>query len=123
MWLADEPHRITSAREQPPGWLVALEGIDERDAAHALIGREVSVERVALPEGEHYLADLVGFSVRTTVGEAIGTFEGEVRGLPQTTFLVRRSDGRESLVPAMFLTSIDAERRELVVDPPDGLLD
>lgn len=54
---------------------VALEGVESREAAAALTGCEVRVDRSALPataEGEFYLADLLGLEVRNLEGVSLG---------------------------------------------------
>ena len=58
---------IGSGRGQGKGIVVHIEGIDDRDAAAALIGTEIAVPRDALPEpeeGHFYWADLEGLEVR-----------------------------------------------------------
>ncbi len=124
LWVGTRagPFSVLAVREHPPALLVTLSGIGDRDAAQALVNEQISIERPPLSEGEHYLADLVGFSVRTRSGVAVGTMEGEAKGLAQTTLIVRR-EGRDLLVPAVFLVGVDEAAREVVVDPPEGLLD
>src|SRR3989442_2999146 len=85
LWLRAgeaEPRRFEVARAERAhlGYLVALRGVDDRDAADALRGLEALVERGELPApdaGEMYAADLVGFAVR----DQSGALRGEVVGL------------------------------------------
>ncbi len=54
--------------------LAEIEGVNDRDAAEALRGTELFVDRETLPEtdeGTHYIEDLVGLSVVEN-GETIG---------------------------------------------------
>jgi 16S rRNA processing protein RimM len=56
--------------------IVELRGIDDRDAAAALRGAELCVERATLPEpaeGELYLIDLRGLRVERPDGQRVGT--------------------------------------------------
>src|SRR3990172_1704262 len=56
--------------------LLAVEGIEDRDAAEALIGARVLVRKADLPPpaaDEFYYHELEGFTVETTDGEALGT--------------------------------------------------
>lgn len=63
---------------RPAGTVVVVEfkGITDRNAAEALAGTELFVDRSALPddndEGEFYHADLVGLSVRDETGAIVG---------------------------------------------------
>src|SRR3989440_12912548 len=76
LWLRigeGEPRRYEVARAEraAQGYLVALRGIDDRDAADALRGNEALVERGALPEpgaGGGYSADLLGSAVHEPAG-------------------------------------------------------
>ncbi|GAA2827504.1 16S rRNA processing protein RimM [Aminobacter aminovorans] len=56
--------------------VVRFKGVIDRNAAEALTGTELFVDRSALPddgdEGEFYHADLVGLAVRDETGEPVG---------------------------------------------------
>jgi 16S rRNA processing protein RimM len=74
-----EPQRrvaLLSARAHAKDiWWIALEGCDEREQAMQLRDAELCVTRAelpALPEGEHYLVDLIGLCVRLPDGRALG---------------------------------------------------
>ncbi|NVB37849.1 16S rRNA processing protein RimM [Pseudenhygromyxa sp. WMMC2535] len=105
-----------------------LEGVDSREGADALRGREVFVPRAALPEpedDEYYLDDLVGLPVvREREGgepESLGTITGlSSNGLQD--LLVIRLRGAEWLLPALpvFIVAIEAQR--VVVDVHDDML-
>jgi 16S rRNA processing protein RimM len=130
LWLragAGEPTRyeVTGAERTTQGYLFALRGVEDRDAAAELRGREALVERSSLPrpdEGEIYAADLVGFSVV----DASGTERGRVIGLEtaglQELLRVRGAE-RDSLVPLALVQEIDETARRIVVEAPEGLFD
>lgn len=133
VWLGAEeaPRRVLGVRVHGPAVLVFLEGVATRNDAEALIGRELSMERTALPaleEGEFYLADVEGFAVRTVAGEEVGTVEGTLGGSAQEILRVRGTgprDGKSLLIPAVegLLVEVLADERVVVIDPPEGLLD
>ena len=55
--------------------VIAFEGVSDRDAAEALRGVELFVERAALPqpdEDEFYHADLIGLEVQDSEGRVLG---------------------------------------------------
>jgi len=130
LWLRTgegEPRRyeVERAERAAQGYLVALRGIADRDAADALRGNEALVERGALPEpdeGEVYAADLLGYAVHDQSGAPRGEVVAlESAGLQE--LLRVRNAGRESLVPFALLKEIDEARRRIVIDAPEGLFD
>jgi 16S rRNA processing protein RimM len=67
---------ILDIRPQGTVVVVRLKGVNDRNAAEALNGTGLFVDRSALPEDlndeEFYHADLVGLDVRTNAGDVIG---------------------------------------------------
>ncbi len=107
--------------------LIRFEGTDSREAAEKLRGTTVEIERSAcheLPEGEFYIADLIGLQVRTEQGVRIGVLKDVMQQGAQDLYIVQ--DGaKEVLIPAVreFIKKIDLETGEIVIDPIEGLLD
>jgi 16S rRNA processing protein RimM len=68
--------KITAFRPAKEGEaVIAFEGVHDRDAAEALKGVELFVERASLPqpdEDEFYHADLIGLEVRDSEGRLLG---------------------------------------------------
>ena len=67
---------IMSARPTKGGIVARLNGVADRNAAEALRGLKLYIQRDSLPEPEEdefYLADLIGLFVETAEGEALGT--------------------------------------------------
>lgn len=99
------------------GLIAKLAGVDDRDAAAALIGAEIRVPRDRLPKvgpGEHYWADLEGLAVRTVEGVELGVVSHLV-ATGANDVLVVRGD-RERLLPYI----PDVIR---CVDPGAGLIE
>lgn len=112
-----------------------LRGVDSREAADALRGRQLWIDRALLPEideGEYYLADLVGLELRRPVEgsgsgpspgetESLGTIVGVTSNGEQDLFVVELR-GREWLLPAMppFVTAIEDDA--VIVDVHDDML-
>jgi 16S rRNA processing protein RimM len=66
---------IVSARPTPKGVVARLKGITDRNAAEALRGTALYVERGKLPaaaEGEFYHADLIGLAAIDREGKTVG---------------------------------------------------
>jgi 16S rRNA processing protein RimM len=105
-------------------------GIDTMTVAETLRGYDVSVpeeERVALPEGEYFLSDLVGCRMTAAgSGDLIGIVTGWFENGPQDVLEVRpenEAQGEPILVPFVkaFFTVIDPAGKSLVVELPEGL--
>jgi 16S rRNA processing protein RimM len=130
LWLraaAGEPRRFEVARAERAnlGYLVALRGVEDRDAADALRGLEALVDRAALPptgDDEVYAADLIGMAVVDASGASRGTVtELETAGLQELLHV--RSGDKVALVPLGLVREVDEEARRIVVDAPEGLFE
>lgn len=99
-----------------------FEGIASRDAAAALTGLRLTVDRDALPpadEDEFYHADLIGLAAVSADGTALGRVAAVVNyGAGDILEIV--ADGRESLLVAFtaaFVPTIDVSGGRLTVAP------
>ena len=107
--------------------IVGLAGIDTMNAAEALAGTELRIGVDALqplPARSYYHHDLVGCSVVTPHGETIGrvrSVDGDAAG---SRLVVEHANG-DVLIPMVegICVAIDVARRQIVVAPPEGLLD
>jgi 16S rRNA processing protein RimM len=121
------PRTVKSVRPQRDWHLVMLEGVSSRNDSEKLTGRELSMDRDALPKlpkGEFYIADVVGFSAVTPAGDAIGIVEGAAEGA-QILLVIKSPAGKEILVPCVegIVVEVRPAAREILIDPPEGLLD
>ena len=115
--------RVRYQKDRP---VVKLKGIDDRNAAEALRNLEVSIEAgamEALPEGEHYVRDLIGCRVvdiaaGAAPGREIGTLRDVIQNTAQSVLDVETADGGQVLIPAVdaFLRNIDEEARLIEVE-------
>ena len=99
--------------------LAHLEGVDDRDAAEALMGMDVAVPREDMPEaeeGEYYWDDLVGLEVVN--GE--GVVFGRVAGLLETGAhdVLQVNGERERLIPFVdaYVREVDLAAGRIVVE-------
>jgi 16S rRNA processing protein RimM len=74
-WIGDRAYAVAEAKVHSGSVVAKLAGLETREQALALKGKEVSVQRDALPEpgeGRYYLADLVGLEVVNEQGDKLG---------------------------------------------------
>ncbi len=119
---------VDGARPHGTGWLVRLAGVESRSDAEALRGLEVAIDRAVLPplgRGEFYLGDVIGYAALDVGGRALGEIDGVLDAGAQPLLRLRRPGGRSALVPCVegIVREVRHDRREVVLCPPDGLLD
>ena len=107
--------------------LLALDGVESREAAEALRDTELHVpvaELPALEDDVFYDHQLVGLAARLPDGTELGTVDA-VRHEGADLLVVRRAEGGQLLVPFVtaIVPTVDLAGGSLVVDPPEGLLD
>jgi 16S rRNA processing protein RimM len=118
-------HLLSWAKDQ---WIARLDGVADRDAAHALRGVRLYVDRAALPEPEEdefYHADLIGLAMELADGSRFGTIRA-VFDFGAGEFLeVARTEGGTIMVPFTLaaVPVVDIAGRRVVIDPPVGLLE
>ena len=110
---------LTVERSRPAGtrWLVHFEGVDDRTAAEALVGRPLLAEALPEPADGLYVHQLIGAKVVDTHGAPLGTCISVLANPAHD--LLELDNG--SLVPIVFVVTNEPGR--VVVDPPDGLFD
>jgi 16S rRNA processing protein RimM len=94
-------YEVESFRLSAPTLLMKLGGVDDRDAAAVLAGREIWVERRhAAPLGpdEYYLADLAGCELQQD-GRTIGTVRSVLEAGAGDVLEAVHADGRTLLIP------------------------
>lgn len=111
---------VETGRSQGRSVLAKLRGIDDRDAARALIGAQIGVERNALPPcepGEYYWTDLEGLRVRTVAGEDLGIVD-HLLATGAHDVLVLGADGRHMIpfVAGEVVREVDLDAGVIVVD-------
>jgi 16S rRNA processing protein RimM len=114
---------VEVARPTNGAVLLTLAGVGDRDAADALRGQKVEVDRAAVPlaAGEYLLADLPGCTVVDTAGVEVGVVKEVLSG--RQPILVIHGGGLERLLPAVptFVLEVDAAARRVTVELPEDL--
>jgi len=117
--------RLLTARPVDKAILVDLEGVPDRNAAEAMRGAEILVERsqfAPLEEGEFYACDIEGARAELVTGEAVGTVTG-LQTYPTCDVLLIERDGKRLEVPIVpqFVESVDADAKLVKLVTLDGL--
>ena len=121
-------YEIERARIQGGMVVLKLAGVDDRDAAELLRQAEVymdSDDLEELPEGEHYIRDLLGLDVVSfDTGEKLGILSDVLTDRPQDIFVVRKEDGSEFMVPSVpeFIRDIDEKNGVIRVSLIEGMI-
>ena len=117
-----EQHRqytVEAIQDHGAALVVKLAGIDDRDAAYALRGQEISVAKRDLPppeENEFYWSDLIGLTVVNREGIELGKVDSLMEGGANDLLVVKGA--REHLIPfvAAFVGKVDLAGGTIEVD-------
>ena len=116
---------LRHARRHGQILVLSMDGCADRDAAEALRGTELCVDRSALPplaDGEHYLVDLVGLEARLPDGAVVGTVQDAVEYPASCALRIPTARGmlEVPLLPP-YVVEVRAPERVVIVDQLDDL--
>jgi len=123
----EEELTIASARVQNGRPVIGFEGLSSIEAVERLAGLELRVPEASLQPlepGRYYEHQLVGCSVETTQGAAVGAVVRVDSGAGGSRLVVDGARG-EILVPlaADICVDVDVAARRIRIEPPEGLLE
>ena len=124
-----EIYYIKWVKPHARGILLGLKEITNRDQAQKLVGSEILIERIRLPElenGAFYWCDIIGLTVFSSEGEYFGRVASIIATGSNDVYVVKDPDNskdNEILIPAIesVVQEIDLERQTMRVDLPEGL--
>ncbi len=123
VYLGADAYTVRGARDGSKGAvLLAVDEVRDRNAADALRGSTVSVDRdVVVDDGDVLITDLVGCDAVLPDGTPYGVVH-RIEAGPQDRLVIRDGDV-ERQVPLVdeLVIDVDLEARRVVVDPPEGL--
>jgi 16S rRNA processing protein RimM len=122
-----EPFEVESLTLDRNAYYLKLKGVDTLAAADALAGREIYAagsDFAGLEEGGFYDFELIGSRVVTRDGAEVGEVAAVLAAGGQDLLVVKRAED-EVYVPftAAICLKVDPKAKEIVIDPPEGLLD
>lgn len=108
--------------------ILKFSGLDSINDVEKYRGCSLFVTRedaVPLEDGEYYIADIIGASVVTEDGAALGTLKDVIETGANDVFTVAMPDGRELLLPAIkdCILDISPEDMRITVHMIPGLMD
>lgn len=110
---------LASVRAGGQGVIARIDGVGTREAAEALRGKLLTVDRATLPpleDGEYYYADIIGLECVTAGGEPLGMVAAiEDYGAGDVIEIERIAGGR-ALVPFR-LPAAELRGERIVIDP------
>lgn len=123
-YIDGAPVKVRAARVHKGSVIAALEGVDDVDAAMRLKGKTICLSRAdaRLPEGQFFLADLMGLDVvDADSGGKLGVLEDVLFPSAQKVYVVRGE--REILIPAVdeFITEINVDGGYIKVRLIEGM--
>lgn len=112
--------RVLAGRAHGDGVVALIDGIQDRDAAAALVGAEIEVDRAVFGKAggqQFFWTDLQGMNVQTLTGESLGVVDHLFETGANDVMVVVGE--RRHLVPFLFgtvVTGVDTEQRLITVD-------
>lgn len=125
LYIDGKAVKVLSARPHKGSILAVLEGVSTVEEAMRLKGKIVEIDRtgVTLPDGRHFLADLMGLEVRhADTGEVLGTITDILTPPAHEVYEVK--GGKHSyLIPAVdeFLIETNMEGGYIRMRPIEGM--
>jgi 16S rRNA processing protein RimM len=115
---------VESVRPHGAFFLVKFRGFDTPEAWAPFRGRLLHVpenQLVPLPEGHYYIHQIIGLEVFDVDGHSLGIVEDLIQTGSNDVYVVKTSDGKETLVPAIksVVRSIDISDGRIIVTMPE----
>lgn len=102
LFVGGSEKKLLSVRDGGKTAIARFDGVASREAAEALRGQLVEVDRDALPpldEGEYYYADLIGLTCFDKDDNTVGSVVGVENFGAGDLLEVEKTDGKRALIP------------------------
>ena len=125
LYIDGAPVKVRAARAHKGNVLARLEGVDDVNAAMRLKNKVVSIDRsgVELPDGRHFIADLMGLTVSDDdTGAELGVI-ADVLAPPAHEVYVVKGGEKSYMIPAVdaFLRGTSVEEGWVRVHLIEGM--
>ena len=120
--------KINGVRYMKNMVILRLEGVDDRNAAEALRGKNLYIDRKdmwEMPEDTYLVKDLLGMTVMDPEGNRIGKLVEVIQNSAQDLYEIEREDGKKFLLPAVgeFVQTVNLNKRIMIVRLIEGLVE
>ena len=121
------PMTVEGVMSNPKSVVLKFRDVNDRTDAENLIGCFLFVDEdhlLKLPEGRHFIHDILGCEVITTDGRNLGTIT-KVYKMPAQDIWEVRKDNKVQMIPAVkeFIKEVDTKNRKVVIRIIEGLLE
>ena len=119
--------RMTVTGEAKGQLIAKIEGVSDRNAAEALKGTDLYVDRDLLPaaeEGEFYHADLIGLAAELADSTPYGTVKAVYDFGSGDLLEITLTSGKVELLPftTEVVPTVDLAAGRVIVDPPEEVI-
>ncbi|MDO4482573.1 MAG: ribosome maturation factor RimM [Bacillota bacterium] len=128
LYIENKLYNIEKVRYMGEMAIVKFEGVSDRNAAEALKGKYLYVDREnarELGEDEYFIPDLIGIEVKDEDGGAVGKLSDVIQNAAHDVYEIEMADGRKFMIPAVgeFVLDVDMDRRVMTVRLIEGMID
>lgn len=107
--------------------ILKIQGIDDRNSAEALRGKDVFMDEKyldELKEDEYLIRDLIGLDVFRDESSSIGKVIDVLQYGPSDTYEIKMNNGKMAYIPAVkeFIKDVDLEKG-ITIETIPGLID
>ena len=104
-----------------------LKGIDTRNQAQELKGREIVIDenqKLPLEEGNYYIYQIIGLKAIDENGEYLGELVNVLKNPGNDIFIIKKGK-KEYLIPAVkeIINEIDIKNSKIIINKIEGLFD
>ena len=120
------PLAIEKARVQGKYAVLSFQGFSTRNKAEEVRGSGIIIRKDLLPatkKDEYYLHQLVGKSVQLISGEILGKVHSFFNNGAHDVAVIKKEQGEEVYIPMVKGVIVQNVGQELIIDPPEGLLE
>ena len=124
----EEKIKVLSAKVHKNIVLMRLEGIDSIEKAELLRGKVLFMDRndVELPEGEHFIQDILGLGVfDVDTNRCYGKVTDVLKTGANDVYQVTSDDGKDYLIPVIdeVIREVDVDNNFMKIRPLKGIFD
>ena len=128
LMIESKTAKINGVRYMKNMVILRLEGVDDRNAAEALRGKNLYIDRKdmwEMPEDTYLVKDLLGMTVMDPEGNRVGKLVDVIQNSAQDLYEIEREDGKKFLLPAVgeFVQTVNLNKRIMIVRLIEGLVE